>query len=76
MKKWTYSIVNVNNSQGFVTSLLNNKGMEGWELVSVWNGIAYFKRPLYDEDYKNDDNDYEDDDLVMILYQRLMIKIC
>ncbi len=28
------------------TAILRGAGLEGWELVSVDNGIAYFKRPV------------------------------
>ncbi len=28
------------------TAILRGAGLEGWELVSVDNGVAYFKRPL------------------------------
>lgn len=47
MKKWEYCYVNlmyVNKGK----EEMNKLGAEGWELVSVNNSIAYFKR----EDHK------------------------
>ena len=31
------------------TAILRGAGLEGWELVSVDNGVAYFKRPISKE---------------------------
>lgn len=53
--KWeylTYRLINhIDNISAIslvehYTHMLNNYGSVGWELVSVDNGIAYFKRPL------------------------------
>lgn len=29
-----------------IETAINNLGLEGWELVSVWNGVWYFKREV------------------------------
>ena len=42
--KWEYRTVDL-GLYGYEDKL-NKAGTEGWELVSVDNGIAYFKRPL------------------------------
>jgi len=34
-----------------VTDFLADKGLEGWELVSVDNKVMYFKRPLNPHTY-------------------------
>ena len=45
--KWEYKAIIPEND--FVPeSLMNELGQEGWELVYVDNGIAYFKRPIVD----------------------------
>lgn len=36
----------------FTSNLLMEYGSQGWELVSVDNGIAYFKRPIQVEEQK------------------------
>lgn len=46
MTKWEY--VNISLITSNLTNhqhLLNQYGREGWELVSVDNGTAYFRRP-------------------------------
>ncbi len=42
--KWEYKPLDL-GLYGYEDKL-NKLGIEGWELVSVDNGIAYFKRPL------------------------------
>jgi len=49
--KWEYHFTNVEYPDNVAgkhkkVELLNEFGLEGWELVSVDNGIAYFKRPI------------------------------
>jgi len=48
--KWEYSVLNLEEMQkqfhDSFKSMLDVNGVEGWELVSVDNGIAYFKRPI------------------------------
>ena len=54
--KWEYTLVSFGNTSGdlaismnviqAITTRLDKVGLEGWELVSVDNGLAYFKRPL------------------------------
>lgn len=39
MKKWEYIVVNSSYENA-----MNSLGELGWELVSVDNGLAYFKR--------------------------------
>lgn len=45
--KWEYKAARVKEDRWDVIEipLLDRLGREGWELVSVDNGIAYFKRP-------------------------------
>lgn len=45
--QWQYHIVNLIKSTG--ADSFEALGRAGWELVSVDNGKAYFKRPLVDE---------------------------
>ncbi len=52
MQKWEYQVVTLNNFNTDMerTEVLNE--YRDWELVSVDNGIAYFKRPI-DEAARN-----------------------
>lgn len=53
MTKWQYEFIRIK-----CPKLLNTRtdlaamGKKGWELVSVDNGIAYFKRPIEPKDTK------------------------
>lgn len=47
--KWEYSALDLKQNRvafGDTYEVLKQAGLEEWELVSVDNGIAYFKRPL------------------------------
>lgn len=44
--KWEYLVTQLNRETFKDEDRLNELGQSGWELVSVDNGIAYFKRPL------------------------------
>jgi len=49
--KWEYLTYRFLNSPeidtlAHRTGIFNDYGLQGWELVSVDNSIAYFKRPL------------------------------
>lgn len=49
--KWEYSVLNIKEmyemfSGNSYKAMLDANGLEGWELVSVDSGIAYFKRPI------------------------------
>jgi len=53
--KWEYKVMTLwsdslseidDNISSDNQELLNEEGLKFWELVSVDNGIAYFKRPL------------------------------
>ena len=43
MKKFEYSVMTFSIGDS-ITTLLSNMALKGWELVSVDNGNAYFKR--------------------------------
>lgn len=43
--KWEYLTVALTNDTSRDRVILSNYGNLGWELVSVDNGMAYFKRP-------------------------------
>ena len=43
-KQWEYNVVDVPYLIKNNRTLLNNLGTEGWELVSVDDGLAYMKR--------------------------------
>lgn len=51
-KTWEYKVVGVSRREGedflvycdLLTKSLNLQGDDGWELVTVENGVAYFKR--------------------------------
>lgn len=47
MTKWDYSafLFTREKLEGAIRAI-NDLGKQGWELVSVDNGIAYFKRPI------------------------------
>lgn len=47
--KWEYSAAQIREMDlGYVEiPLLNSFGAGGWELVSVDDGFAYFKRPVH-----------------------------
>jgi len=49
--KWEYHFANIEHPDNTTgkhrkAELLNELGTKGWELVSVDNGMAYFKRPI------------------------------
>lgn len=44
--KWEYNIVSIYGPEGILVSYLDKMGSEGWDLISVCEGIAYLKRPL------------------------------
>ncbi len=48
--KWDYNVINLAEMHKEYNlsfkAMLNTEGAQEWELVSVDNGIAYFKRPL------------------------------
>ena len=46
--KWEYRIIRVTGEiePGYLSKRFSNIGIDGWELVSVDNGIAYFRRPI------------------------------
>lgn len=44
--KWQYNIEKISDDPQVVREDLHILGMRGWELVSVDNGVAYFKRPV------------------------------
>ena len=52
----TYDLNDINGSDEFrelyqlVTNTFKQLGQEGWELVSVDNGIAYFKRAINEQE--------------------------
>lgn len=48
MAKWEYKSLDMNSfvSRHRAMEYLEKVGQEKWELVSVDNGIAYFKRPI------------------------------
>lgn len=51
LQKWEYLVLalhrplNTSNPEAAVAELLNRAGAEGWELVSVDDLNAYFRRP-------------------------------
>jgi hypothetical protein len=48
MPRWEYRKIDLNDLPRRVDDidLLNTAGEEGWELIAIANGIAYFKRAL------------------------------
>ena len=44
MTQWEYLWYRAESAQDF--DKMQRFGKEGWELVAVWDGNAYFKRPL------------------------------
>jgi len=58
MQKWEYKIEEIRDIPGYYegNKYGNSKrmtkfyGIKGWELVSVNDGIAYFKRPIENEE--------------------------
>ncbi len=44
--KWEYQVFKVHENLEHREFGFNTLGDEGWELVSVENDIAYFKRPV------------------------------
>lgn len=55
--KWEYKVVNIKEylilkfgyKEYAVEQILDREGIDSWELVTVDNGMAYFKRP--DQNY-------------------------
>lgn len=52
--KWEYTVRPIKIREGddhfeLLIKYLNLQGDNGWELVSINNGIAYFKRPIQEE---------------------------
>jgi hypothetical protein len=47
MSEWEYIRLDLNGVRRGVQEidLLNDAGKDGWELVTIQNGIAYLKRP-------------------------------
>lgn len=43
--RWEYLIRPLAHMGGNINAYLNVLGAEGWELVAIDEGIAYFKRP-------------------------------
>lgn len=50
METWEYDVVSVARftpaQAGEEAAFLSTYGVQGWSLVSVVEGLAYFKRPL------------------------------
>lgn len=52
LTRWEYTTVNLGAGRGTLVSrseqerLLNEEGRRGWELVTLYEGVAYFKRPI------------------------------
>lgn len=49
MQKWEYKFLHVAGQVGQIPyngNYIQELGQDGWELISVDNGVAYFKRPL------------------------------
>jgi hypothetical protein len=46
--KFEYIVISINNYSNLfdINKKLNKYGLEGWELVSIYNGNAYFKREI------------------------------
>lgn len=45
--KFEYRMMRFNSDEpGYLALRFGDLGREGWELISVDNGIAYFKRPV------------------------------
>jgi hypothetical protein len=56
MQKWEYKVVNFYTEEDWTKDsikkwerLLNKYGAERWELVSIHDSLAYFKRPVMDK---------------------------
>lgn len=50
--KWKYKVVEWKTRSGDqreLTWLLADLGIDGWELVTIHDGLAYFKRPKSEE---------------------------
>ena len=45
MTKWEYGYIVFGGEDVANREAMDRRGDEGWELVSVDNGIAYFRRP-------------------------------
>lgn len=48
--KWEYKFLHVAGRVGQIPyngPYIQELGQDGWELISVDNGVAYFKRPIY-----------------------------
>jgi hypothetical protein len=43
--KWEYTVIPVSDAYSDSEQYFDELGCQGWELVSVDEGIAYFKRP-------------------------------
>jgi hypothetical protein len=52
MCKWEYDVVEPPGSEAFA-----DMGRDGWELVCITDGVAYFKRPL--PDYESTESEDE-----------------
>jgi hypothetical protein len=46
LKKWNYITVGLDGTKPILEDRLKYWGEEGWELVSVDDGVAYFKKEL------------------------------
>ncbi|MGI6366972.1 MAG: hypothetical protein ACOX2L_01205 [Anaerolineae bacterium] len=46
MDRWEYQVVSIVAGADATARKLNELGQEGWELVTVWTALYYFKRPL------------------------------
>lgn len=43
--QWEYNLINLTGRASTDCDFLDSLGSDGWELVSVSDGVAYFKRP-------------------------------
>ena len=43
--KWEYSVIATSGIEAITQNRLNEFGGEGWELVAVYDGFLYLKRP-------------------------------
>lgn len=47
--KWEYSVIATSGIEAITQNRLNEFGGEGWELVAVYDGFLYLKRPIQED---------------------------
>lgn len=52
-KKWEYNVISLARVGQTVTGYLNELGRDGWELVAIYKGVYFFKRPV--ENYSKEE---------------------